>query len=60
CIIIGPTYPTGNYWFPKNYVSMGIPYEIAKRMAEDLDESFITKRSGVAYPEKRSSFIISD
>jgi hypothetical protein len=53
CIIIGPTDPTGNYWFPQNYVSMGIPYEIGKRMAEDLDESFITKRSEVAYPEKR-------
>jgi hypothetical protein len=55
-IIIGPTDPTGNYWFPQNYISMGIPYEIAKSMAEDLDNSFITKRSEIAYPIKRTSF----
>ncbi len=56
-IIIGPTDPTGNYWFPLNYLSMGIPYEIAIRMAKDLDESFIIKRPEIAYPEKRKSLI---
>jgi len=58
CIIIGPTDPTGNHWFPQDFLSIGIPYEIAKRMAEDLDRSFITKRSEVAYPIKRSLFKI--
>lgn len=57
CIIIGPTDPTGNYWFPQNFLSMGIPYEIAIRMARDLDSSFISKRSEIAYPEKRTPFI---
>lgn len=52
-IIIGPTDPTGNYWFPQNYLSIGIPFEIANRMANDLDESFIIKRSEIAYPLKR-------
>ncbi len=52
-IIIGPTDPTGNYWFPQDYLSMGIPFEIAKRMANDLGNSFITKRSHIAYPVKR-------
>ncbi|MFC1535183.1 DUF169 domain-containing protein [Thermodesulfobacteriota bacterium] len=51
-VILGPTDPTGNYWFPQNYLSMGIPYEIAKRMANDLDSSFIQKRSKIAFPEK--------
>ncbi|KKK92579.1 hypothetical protein LCGC14_2701530, partial [marine sediment metagenome] len=55
-IIIGPSDPTGNYWFPRNYLSIGIPFEIAKRMARDLDQSFITKRSEVAYPVNRTSF----
>jgi len=57
CIIIGPTDPTGNYWFPQNYLSMGIPFEIANRMANDLDESFIIKRSEIAYPVKRKYLI---
>jgi len=55
CVIIGPTDPTGNYWFPKNYLSMGIPFDIANRMAKDLDDSFIMKRPEVAYPTKRNS-----
>jgi hypothetical protein len=59
CIIIGPTDPTGNYWFPQNYLSMGIPFEIAVRMARDLDYSFISKRPEIAYPVKKKSFIIS-
>lgn len=55
CVIIGPTDPTGNYWFPKNYLSMGIPLNIATRMANDLNDSFIMKRPEVAYPTKRNS-----
>lgn len=58
CLIIGPTDPTGNYWFPQYYLSMGIPLEIARRMANDLDDSFITKRSEIAYPTKRTSFTL--
>ncbi|MFX1575204.1 MAG: hypothetical protein ACFFB0_20910 [Promethearchaeota archaeon] len=55
-IIIGPTDPTGNYWFPENYLSMGLPFEIAKRMANDFESSFIVKRSEIAYPKKRKFF----
>lgn len=54
-VIIGPTDPTGNYWFPKNYLSIGIPIKIAERMANDLDTSFIMKRPEVAFPIKRKS-----
>ncbi|MFX1496920.1 MAG: DUF169 domain-containing protein [Promethearchaeota archaeon] len=50
CIIVGPTDPTGNNWFPQNYLSMGIPFEIAKRMSKDFDASFISKRPKIAYP----------
>lgn len=56
CVVVGPTDPTGNRWFPKNYLSIGIPLEIASRMASDLDNSFILKRPKIAYPEKRISF----
>jgi len=34
---------------------LGIPIETAERMANDLDSSFIMKRSEVAYPIKRNS-----
>ncbi|MHA1414031.1 MAG: DUF169 domain-containing protein [Promethearchaeota archaeon] len=53
-IIIGPTDPTGNYWFPENFLSIGIPFKIAERMALDLEKSFIKKRPTVAYPSKRT------
>jgi hypothetical protein len=52
-LILGPTDPTGNYWFPQNYLSLGIPIKFAERMANYLDDSFIIKRPKVAYPEKR-------
>lgn len=39
---------------------MGIPFDIAIRMARDLDDSFISKKSEIAYPIKRMSFIISE
>lgn len=50
-VIIGPTDPTGNYWFPSDYLSMGIPFSTAKQMAADLASSFIQKRPKVAYPK---------
>ena len=56
CIIIGPTDPTGNYWFPEKYLSIGIPFDIAIQMANDLEQSFIIKRSEVAYPTNRKKY----
>ena len=52
-IILGPTDPTGNSWFPQDFMSMGIPFDIAKQMAEDLDSSFIEKRPKIAYPPRK-------
>lgn len=53
-VVIGPCDPTGNSWFPADHLSMAIPISVARRMAEDLDESFIMKRPYVAYPERRT------
>ncbi|WP_321420667.1 DUF169 domain-containing protein [uncultured Methanomethylovorans sp.] len=50
---IGPTDPTGNLWFPPDMLVMGIPASLAIQMSTDLDESFIGRRSKIAYPEKR-------
>jgi hypothetical protein len=50
---VGPSDPTGNKWFPEDYLSLAIPIRIARRMADDLEDSFIMKRPTVAYPEQR-------
>ncbi|HWR25145.1 MAG TPA: DUF169 domain-containing protein [Methanosarcina sp.] len=50
---IGPTDPTGNPWLPPDLMLMGIPTSLAQQMAIDLKESFICKRSKIAYPERR-------
>lgn len=50
---IGPVDPTGNVWFPQDYMALGIPLNIAKNMCHDLKDSFAFKRPEVAYPEVR-------
>jgi len=50
---VGPTDPTGNPWLPPELIIMGIPIALAQQMAVDLDESFISKRGRIAYPENR-------
>jgi len=52
-IIIGVTDPSVDLWFPRDEVSLGIPIDIARRMAEQVPASFIGKRPGMAYPERR-------
>lgn len=49
-IILGSMDPTVNTWFPGDHLSLGIPLELATRMADDLERSFIVKRPAVAYP----------
>jgi hypothetical protein len=53
-VFLGPADPTGNYWFPPDHLSLAIPINMAIRMCEDLDESFIVKRPNVAYPARRT------
>jgi len=53
-VILGPLDPTGNSWLPQSMMSIAIPLKIAKRMAHDVDSSFIMKRPDVAYPKRRS------
>lgn len=50
---IGPVDPSGNVWFPEEFMAIGIPANIAMRMHEDIDDSFISKKPNIAYPEKR-------
>ncbi len=52
---IGPVDPTGNNWFPEDYLSLSVPIHIARRMARDVDDSFLAKRPQIAFPSKRVS-----
>jgi hypothetical protein len=51
---IGPVDPTGNSWFPEDYMALGIPIDMALNMSNDLNESFAIKRPEVAYPSTRT------
>lgn len=50
---IGPMDPTGNVWFPEGQMAIGIPVNVARRMSEGLEGSFLTRRRSVAFPENR-------
>ena len=51
---VGPVDPTVNPWLPSELMIMGIPAALAQKMATDMEESFIGKRSKIAYPEKQT------
>jgi len=46
-IFIGPTDPSARDWLPENYLAMGIPVEIARKMAGDVEKSFLAKRDNL-------------
>ena len=50
---VGPVDPTGNPWLPPELMIMGIPSKLVQQMVTDMEESFICKRSKIAYPENR-------
>lgn len=54
CAFIGPADPTGNIWFPPDYMALGIPIALSQQMAGDVESSFLTKRPQVAFPENRA------
>lgn len=54
---VGPVDPTGNVWFPPEYMAIGIPFKTAIGMHDDLDKSFAIKRSEVASPKIRDKIV---
>lgn len=52
-VFLGPTDASVDLWFPRDAVALGIPMDIARRMADEVPASFIGKRPGMAYPERR-------
>jgi hypothetical protein len=49
----GPADPTTNRCFSPESLILGIPSALARRMAADVDESFLGERPSVAYPDDR-------
>lgn len=47
---MGPQDPTQNHSLPPEMMALGVPAEMAVRMAENLDASFIVRRPQVAFP----------
>jgi hypothetical protein len=52
---VGPVDPTGNVWFPPEYMAIGVPLQVAEKMHEDLEDSFAIKRPDVANPKIRDN-----
>jgi len=42
-IFIGPTDPSAMGWLPENCLAIGIPVEIARKMAGDAERSFVSR-----------------
>jgi hypothetical protein len=47
-ICIGPTDPSAREWLPENCMAMGIPVEIARKMAKDVERSFLAKKDNLS------------
>jgi hypothetical protein len=47
---MGPQDPTQNHSLPPDMMALGIPAEMAARMVQNLDASFIIRRPQVAFP----------
>jgi hypothetical protein len=52
---IGPQDPTVNWALHPDLMAIGLPVAVAKRVAENIDRSFITKRPSVAFPDRSAA-----
>ncbi len=48
---MGPQDPTQNRVLPPDTMALGVPAEMAVRMAGNLDRSFVVKRPSIAFPD---------
>jgi uncharacterized protein (DUF169 family) len=49
---VGPQDPTQNSSIPPDTMAMGIPIEMARRMVENLPNSFVVLRPAIAFPDR--------
>ena len=48
---LGPQDPTLNYALPPDILGIGLPVDVAQRVGENIGNSFISKRTEVAFPD---------
>jgi hypothetical protein len=51
-MFVGPVDPTGNRFFPADFMAAAMPLATAKRICGPIEESFVFKRPKVAYPDE--------
>lgn len=49
--ILGSMSPEGNAWLPKDILTLGIPMDMAIRMAEGYEQSFAVRHPEMTYPD---------
>jgi hypothetical protein len=47
--ILSPFVPEGNKWFPADMLTLGIPIDMARRMAEGYESSFTVRKPDITY-----------
>ena len=52
-VFVGPVDPTSNRWFPEGMLALSMPILTANRICEGIEETFVSQRPKVAYPERR-------
>lgn len=48
--ILSPFVPEGNKWFPSDMLALGIPIDMARRMADGYESSFAARKPEITYP----------
>jgi len=52
---VSPFVPEGNKWFPADMLALGIPIDMARRMADGYEASFAVRKPEITYPEKKEA-----
>jgi hypothetical protein len=48
---LGPQDPTMNYALPPDLLGIGLPFDVARKVGENIGRSFIARRPEVAFPD---------
>lgn len=51
---MGPQDPTVNHALPRDTMVIGLPITVARRMGDNISRSFISRRPGVAFPDRNT------
>jgi hypothetical protein len=51
--ILSPFVPEGNRWFPADMLALGIPIDMARRMADGYESSFAARKPEITYYERK-------